>query len=164
MPKTRESLYLGFTMIELVMTMVIISALMILAGPRFFTTSTYQQQVYYDEVLNSLRFARTLAIGTGNHIQVTLTSSSITLQRRVEGSNCTSPTFQPIEDPGTRTSGFVKTAPGVVTLNFSTNWPLYFNGLGQVFTASNCNEITTATVSIIGGNTVTVFGETGFIQ
>lgn len=157
--------FLGFTTIELVMTMVIISALTVLAGPRFFSTAGYQQQVYYDQVLNSIRYARTLAIGTGNHIQVSLTNNSVTLQQRVEGSSCVVGTvLNSVQDPGTRASGFVKTAPGAVALSFSTNWPLYFNGLGQALTASNCTVVTTATVTIVGENTMTVFGETGFVQ
>jgi Tfp pilus assembly protein FimT len=145
--------------------MVIISALMILAGPKFFSTSVYQQQVYYDQLLNSIRYARALAIGTGNHIQVSLTNSSITLQQRVEGSSCvTGTTFLPVLDPVTRSSGFVKNAPGAITINFSSNWPIYFNGLGQAFSATNCVVINAATVNVVGGNTLTVFGETGFVQ
>ena len=155
----------GFTLIELVMIMVIISALVVLAGPKFFSTAVYQRQVYYDQLLNSLRYARTLAVGTGKHIQVSLTNNSITLQQRTEGSNCvTGTTFQPILDPATRISGFVKNAPGIVTINFSANWPIYFNGLGQAFSATNCTVITTATVNVVDGNTLTVFGETGFVQ
>lgn len=156
---------LGFTIIELVMIMVIISALMILAGPKFFSTTIYQQQVYYDQLLNSLRYARTLAVGTGNHIQVSLTNNSITLQQRTEGVSCvTGTTFQPVLNPATRTSGFVKNAPGSITINFSSNSPIYFNGLGQALSATNCAVLGTATISVNGGNTLTLFGETGYVQ
>jgi prepilin-type N-terminal cleavage/methylation domain-containing protein len=155
----------GYTLIELVMTIVIMSILMIVSVPIFFSTTTYQRQVYYDELLNGIRYARILAIGTGNHIQVSLTGNSITLQQRIEGSGCTAgTTFQPILDPGTRATGFVKNAPGTVTINFSANWPLYFNGLGQALSSSNCAVIGTATVGVVGGNTMTVFGQTGFVQ
>jgi MSHA pilin protein MshC len=156
---------LGFTIIELVMVLVIVGIMAIVAGPKFFSTVDYDRLVYYDEVLNSIRYARKLAIATNAHIQINLTSTSITLRRRTEGSNCTTgTTFSPITDPATRTIGYVKTAPDPVTLIFSPNWPIYFNGLGQAMSVSDCTVVATGTVTIVNGNTVTVSGETGFVQ
>lgn len=156
---------LGFTVIEIVMALVIVGVLAVAAGSKFFSTIDYDRKVYYDEVLNSIRYARKLAVATGGHIQVNLTSTSMTLQNRTEGSNCTTgTTFQPILDPANKTSGYVKTAPSSVTLTFSANWPIYFNGLGQAIRASDCSVVTTGTVTVVSGNTVTVIGETGFVQ
>lgn len=147
------------------MTLVIVAALAVLAAPRFFSTINYNRQVYADQVLNSIRYARKLAVATGGHIQVSLTATSITLQRRIEGGTCTSgTTFQPVIDPAMRTASYVKTAPGTVTLSASANWPIYFDGIGRALRASDCSVISTATVTVTGGNTVTVVGETGFIQ
>jgi MSHA pilin protein MshC len=153
----------GFTVVELVMALVIAGVLAVIAGPKFFSTVSYQRKVYYDQVLNSVRYARKLAVATNSYIQVDLTSTSITLRSRT-GSVCGSPTFQAITDPANRTSGYVKAAPGSVTLSFSANWPIYFNGLGQALRASDCTVISTGTVTISGGNTVTVIGETGLVQ
>lgn len=165
MGKSRGGASLGFTVIELVMVLVIISSFIILAGPRYFSTTPYNQQVFYDEVLNSVRYARKLAIGHNAHIQVSLTSNSITLQQRVEGSSCTVGTkLLPIIDPATHRVGYVKTLQGNVSITFSSNWPLYFNGLGQALKASNCTVINTDTISLVGGNTIKVFGETGVAQ
>lgn len=156
---------LGFTVIEIVMALVIVGVLAVAAGPKFFSTTAYDQRVYYDEVLNSVRYARKLAVATNSHIQVNLTSTSITLQYRTEGGSCASgTTFSPVTDPTNRTSGYVKTAPGGVTLTFSANWPLYFNGLGQAIRASDCSVVSTGTITVVGGNTVTVVGQTGFVQ
>lgn len=152
----------GFTTIELVMVLVITGVLAVIAGPKFFSTVSYQRKVYYDEVLNSVRYARKLAVATNSYIQVDLTSTSITLRSRT--GTCGSPVFQAITDPANRSSGYVKTAPGSITLSFSANWPIYFNGLGQALRASNCTVISTETVTISGGNTVTVIGETGLVQ
>ncbi len=156
---------LGFTVIEIVMALVIMGVLAVAAGPKFFSTTTYDQRVYYDEVLNSVRYARRLAIATNSHIQVNLTSTSITLQYRTEGGSCAAgTTFSPVMDPTNRTSGYVKTAPGSTTITFSANWPIYFNGLGQALRASDCTVISSNTITIAGGNTVTVIGQTGFVQ
>jgi MSHA pilin protein MshC len=156
----------GFTIVEIVMTLVIVGVLSVVAAPRFFSTITYQRQVYYDEVLNSIRYARTLAVASGTHIQVSLTSTSIMLQRRTEGGTCTTGTvFTNITDPAMRSTSYVKTAPGTITLSSSANWPIYFDGLGRAFRASNCTLLSpNATVTVSGGNTITILGETGFTQ
>jgi MSHA pilin protein MshC len=158
----------GFTIIELVMVLVIAGIMAVVATSKFFSTIDYDRRVYYDEVLNSIRYARKLAVATNAHVQVDLTSTSITVRNRIEGSNCTTgTTFSPVTDPANRISGYVKTAPGPVTLTFSANWPIYFNGLGQALRASNCTVLTSAapgTVTIVNGNKVTVTGETGFVQ
>lgn len=147
------------------MTMVIVVILSVSVVPRFFSTQEYQKRLYYDELLNSVRYARKLSIATGSHIQVLLTANSITLQRRVEGSSCTSgTTFEPIFDPANNTTGYVRTAPADLTLTFSGGWPLFFDGLGRGTMASDCSIITTQTINLTGGKTITVFGETGFVE
>ena len=140
-----------------------------MAGPKFFSSIDYDRLVYYEEVLNSLRYARKLAVATNAHIQVNLSATDLTLRSRTEGSDCTTGThFGAIIDPTTKTPGYVKTAPGPVILSFSKNWPIYFNGLGQAFKADDCTVLKTGApgtwVSIVGGNTVTVIGETGLSQ
>lgn len=163
---------LGFTIVELILALVIIGVMSVIAGSKFFSATDYNRRVYYDEILNSIRYARKLAVATNSHIQVNLTSSSLTLLTRTEGASCAAATFYPtapnvaIIDPATRTTGYVKTAPGQVTLNFSAaNWPIYFNGLGQALLASNCSVLSSAsTVQIVNGNTITVTGETGLTQ
>lgn len=156
---------LGFTLVEMVSALVIVGILSVAALPRFFSLTSYYKAVYYQEILSTLRYARKLAIATGGRIQVTVTSNSIALQRRIEGSNCTTgTTFQPVTDPATQAASYLKSAPGNVTLTVSSNWPLYFDGLGQANQASTCSLINSGTLSIVGGNTVTVIGATGFVQ
>lgn len=153
------------------MVLAIAGIMAAVAGSKFFSTSSYHRAVYYDQVLNSLRYARKLAIATNAHVQVDLTSTSITLRNRIEGSNCTTgTTFSAVTDPANRISGYVKTAPGSITLSFSADWPIYFNGLGQALSASNCTVLTSGppgtvgSITVGGVNTITVIGETGFVQ
>lgn len=154
----------GYTMVELATIIAIIGVLSVMAAPRFFSTIIYQRQVYYDEVLNTVRYARKLAVGSGSHIQVSVTNNSIALQRRIEGASCAAATFTAITDPTFGASGYNKIAPTNVTLNFSSDWPIYFNGLGQALRASDCSIINTDTIGVVGGKTVTLVGQTGFVE
>lgn len=154
----------GYTMVELATVIAIIGFLSVIAAPRFFSTVSYQRQVYYDEILNSVRYARKLAVGSGSHIQISVTGNSITLQRRVEGGSCAAATFVAIPDPALNSLGYSKVAPTNVTLTFSSDWPIYFNGLGQALRASDCTVVNTDTITVVGGNTVTLVGQTGFVQ
>lgn len=162
---TGKTRLLGYTLVEIATTMIIVAILTIAVYPRFFSILTYNQRVYYDEVLNSLRYARKLAMATGNHIQASLTPTSLLLQRRIEGSTCTSgTTFQPIIDPQFRTQNYLKVAPNNITLNFSAGWPIYFDGLGRALHAKDCSVIDFETINVVGGKMIKVFGETGYIE
>ena len=155
----------AFALIELVAILVIISVLSIIAVPIFFSTSTYQALTYHDELLNSIRYARKLAVATGGHFEVSLTSTSLTLQQRIEGSSCSNgTTFQAVVDPSNNSSGYVKNAPGSITLSSSSQWPIYFDGLGRANQASTCSTLSSNATITIGSKTITVVGETGFAQ
>lgn len=155
----------GFTIIELAMTMVIIVILSVAAAPRFFSTQTYEKRLFTDDLTNSIRYARKLAVATGSYIQINLTSTSLTLQRRVPGSSCNiGTTLEPVLDPVDNSSGYVRTAPSNITLQYSIGWPIYFDALGRAIQGSNCSVVGTQTVGITGGKTITIYGETGFVE
>lgn len=54
----------GFSYIEMLVALVIISALSSYVAPKFFSVSGYQQKVFFNDTLNALRFAQKLAIST----------------------------------------------------------------------------------------------------
>ncbi len=156
----------GFTLVESIITLVVVGILAAVATPLFFSLSTYNQKFYQDEVVNTIRYARKLAVASGYSIQVSVTEASISLQQRTEGSSCTIGTrFSDIVDPLSNVVGYVRTAPTHTTLNFSSQWPIYFNRLGQALRASDC-QIGTSLISIgvDDQSSFSIYPETGFIE
>ncbi len=165
----RQPFQSGFTLVEVILVIVLLGILAAAVLPKAFSTSTYTTRLYFDTVLNSVEYARKLAVGTGQHIQVAVTTSTVTLSRRTEGSNCTTGTvLSSLSDPGNNASTFVKTAPSGVTLSPAITF--YFDGLGKAYqvtgTASTCPALGSQVITVQGSfsATVTVVGETGFVQ
>ncbi|MDB6096899.1 MAG: mshC [Francisellaceae bacterium] len=151
----------GFTLIELILVIILVSILTVMAVPKFSSTSTLNSQFYFDQVLASVRFAQKLAIGSGCHVQLSLSGSSITLQMRnscIGGGAFT----LAVRDPATGAGTYTKTAPIGVTIS-SANLPFYFDGLGRCYLSSS-GAISSNYSITVGTHTLTVLGQTGFVS
>lgn len=69
----------GFTLVELIMTMVIIGILAVVVGPRFFDRNTFDTRGFYDQVKATLRYAQKAAIAKHRFVCVTFAANSVTL-------------------------------------------------------------------------------------
>jgi len=54
----------GFTLIELVVILLVLGILAVVALPKFFNLSDYQERAAYDEVAGAVRYAQKLAVGS----------------------------------------------------------------------------------------------------
>jgi len=147
----------GFTIVELVTVLLITSILSIYVGSKLFSTKSFQAVYFYNDVLSSFRYAQKLALTSGCHIQVSLTSTTLTLNKRA---SCTTGTFTTaVRDPSSGASTYVQTAPGTITMSFSDTL-LYFDSLGKCHRSSDAS-IASYTVTV-NGKTMNIVGQTGF--
>ena len=148
----------GFTLVELVMTLVIAGILAAVVAPRFFDANIFKSRGFADQVQASLRYAQKEAIAQHRNVCVTFTlpaPSTITLRiASLSGaaspcdSNLTSPTGGP----------YVITAPaGIVFAALPTAFS--FDALGRP------NPSALPPINITGAtNGITIEPETGYVH
>ena len=69
----------GFTLVELIMTIVIIGIIGAVAAPRFINNNVFQSRGFADQVQATLRYAQKMAIAQRRNVCVTVTASNIAL-------------------------------------------------------------------------------------
>lgn len=157
----------AFTIIELSMVAAILGILAVAAYAKFANVTTFTSRFFFDDVRSSLRYAQKYAVGTGCRVQVSVTSTTLTL---TQASACTSGNFSPgvaVRDPSnTAATSYTRTAPSGITItNITGDWPIVFDGLGKAYrnagtSGTNANPYTLT----VGGTNISVIGETGFTQ
>ena len=148
----------GFTLVELVMTMVIIGIMAAVAAPRFFSVSLFQARGYADQVKATLRYAQKIATVQNRYICVAFTTNSVTLtyDTTAPGSAHTTATCPggSLSSPSGQ-SPYKISAPGSVTLSGATSF--YFDTLGKPSAAQ--------TITVAGYATqITVEAGTGYVH
>ncbi len=148
LPKQR-----GFTMVELIVTMVIIGILAIAVLPRFGLLRGFDEIGFRDQVKATLEYARKSAVAGRRAVRVTIVGSGVTVERQQqtpEGEGTAG--WLPLNLPGGSTHTF--SAPAGVTLTPDTT--LVFDPLGRPSPG--------ATLAVSGAGTITVEAETGYVR
>ena len=141
----------GFTLIELIMTMVIVGVLAVAVVPRFLGASMFQSRGFADQVQAALRYAQKEAIAQHQFVCAAFTTNSVTLSTGATagcGTTLLSPTG----------GAYAITAPAGTTFA-AVPAGLSFNALGQP------NPNSKQTISINGAsNSIIVEAETGYVH
>lgn len=146
----------GFTLVELVMTMVIVGVIAAVAVPRFFDNTVFQSRGFADQVQATLRYAQKVAIAQHRNVCAAFTINSVTLtvaSANGAGSPCDTALQSPAGD-----ASYVITAPaGIAFTALPTGFS--FNALGvPSFVAPQTLNITGA------ANGITIEAETGYVH
>jgi MSHA pilin protein MshC len=152
----------GFTLIELVATITVVSVLAAFAVPRFVGTTAFQSRGTYNQAQSIIRYAQKLAIAQRQSspktpIYVVMSSTSL---KACYDAACTSP----VSDP---TTGSAMSLSAPTSVSFSTSpstTSFYYDGSG----APSLSSQLTVTVSSAGSGDVNrsfyVEATTGYVH
>ncbi len=149
----------GFSLLELILVIIVISALIAIAVPRFTSQDRIAQHSFSQQIIVALRYAQKLAISSGCEIQVNVNpaTNSFTVNRRSGGSatNCgaSGNAFTDAVASPAGSGSFAGTAPNNVDI--SSGLTVIFNSLG----------VPSAGGAIaVGNQTITVEANTGYVR
>ena len=82
----------GFSLVELILTVVILATIAAVSIPKFFNQTTFDERFFYDDVLAATRYASKLAIASGCSVRLSINAGGYQLD---QDSNCdfASPNF-----------------------------------------------------------------------
>jgi MSHA pilin protein MshC len=148
----------GFTLVELIMTMVIVGILAVMAAPRFTDSDAFQSRGFADQVQATLRHAQKIAIAQHRFVCVAFDANSVTL---TYDPTAPSTSHTAATCPGSNLTGttgqtpYAVTAPSGVTLSGGTSFN--FDAQGKPSAAQN--------ISVSGyGTPITIEAGTGYVH
>ncbi len=155
----------GFTLIELIMTMVVMGVLAAVAIPKIFDVSVFDARGFHDQTLAYLRFAQKTAVAQRRTVCVTFAispKSTVTLSMATAAGTFDCAVSTPLAVPLGNSTGTLtaKSGVGFATLPVSFN----FDGLGQPISALGAAKAT-QTFQVSGASdTITVEAGTGYVH
>lgn len=144
----------GFTLVELVVTLVILGIMAVAVVPRFFDRQDFDARAFLDQAAGALRYAQKAAIAQRRTVCVAFGTNSVTLRIRSTAGAGTCDTDLTGPAGG---SPYTVTAPGAVT--FSTTLPpadFSFDAEGRPSAGQQFGVQGLAT-------TISVMAETGYV-
>lgn len=168
----------GFTMVELVTVITVISVIAVLVGPRFFDRESLNRDFFAAEVLSALRYAHSVAVGSGCTVQFQIDSSGYEARRdancAVGGAKIFSGVGSAVWTPDGTVSGFANFSPPTgfsATLSdnqgFITSNQFYFDADGTARVSSGGTVLQQASVVVSTGSAAQIIlidGQTGYVR
>lgn len=69
----------AFTLVELILTIVILGILAVVAGPRFFERKVFDERLFFEETLAAVRYGQKVAVASGCPVRVRVDGSGYAL-------------------------------------------------------------------------------------
>lgn len=160
----------GFTLIELVLVMAMIAIVATISVPRLVGSNSWES-LFLQEFQAALRYAGSLAVASGCTVQVTIRDTGGTAivasgpgngyDLLMEDGNCDSGVFATqVFNPANNNQPYTGQRPGTLAFTSDLN-PIYVDPLGRF---TNLAGTPTDIVVTIGGRTLSIVGETGYVQ
>jgi MSHA pilin protein MshC len=165
---------IGFTLVELVMTIVMVAILSATAVPKFFNKNDYTERAFFDDTLHAVQYAQKLAVATGCGVRFSISSNSYNLTRRGASSSTACPTSGTVYSLAVPHPGFVENDCEIGGAFTTDYW-----GCEDGIALSAINSVTSASASSIdfypkgdasinatitvASKTIMVVKETGFV-
>ena len=138
----------GFTIVEIVVTLIIVGILAVTAVPRFFDRKAFDARAFSDQTQAMLRYAQKIAIAQNRLVSVRLNGASVALcfDRPADCANAVANQVpRPVALTGTPPAACANTAnslawfcePVPAGITYPATGTFYFNELGRPYNAAD---------------------------
>lgn len=148
----------GFSVIELVVTMVVLAILAATAMPRFVSVSAFETMGYADSLMSAARYAQKSAMNSGCDTRLVADGNGYALWLRA--TSCTAGGFtRPLPRPGAEQ--WQELAPSGLTLS---SVDIYFDAEGSPYDTSSGALLSSANDITVGNRTLRIEPITGLVH
>lgn len=146
----------GFSLVELVLVIVILTIIASMAGPRFFDGAAFDERAYLDELGSAIRYAQKVAVATGCPVRVEITAGDYSLSQQQPVAGHCDPSDSSFPLPVLLPTGQVVagTAPGGIVTTPSLTFS--YDALGR--TTLGADRILN-----VGARAITISAESGLV-